>query len=428
VRLSLFWLAVVLIYTIAVSVLTQGEGLAWYLIIPSSLWVFLDAHSIGARRGLVRGLANLAPAGWLLSSLLLWIVAFPVYCFNRQRIKALALPRKGPRHPALRAAFFAILATCVLRLGYDLTWKRQVPAGQPNTVAQPSPANATSEGADIKVSPAVIPAFSSFPHDLALLECYPFDTLEYPPFAAAYRKLATDPTMPDWLRKLEVVAAKNRFLRLKDSRYIVLTGCKPHFCPGNKFVVLFAPDSDDAVGIVTIDGTTRYLGQASEIERTLLHTLLNQDDSGEPAAATGAEPTRPQPPRPKPVRLDNDLTLYEAMFGLRYQGRRIESLERCSWRGDLVFKVVSVVDGWVLYQVDLGSEAPLRLAVVEEPGDYYGEGQMMPGTAYYEITGSTSFRTYSGSTVIIPTARLADPYAEPCRRHPRRQEPEPEQQ
>lgn len=60
----------------------------------TSFWVAFDARAIGAERGLVDGIANMGPLGWLLSMLLLWIVAFPLYLASRSRIKAAA---QGPR-------------------------------------------------------------------------------------------------------------------------------------------------------------------------------------------------------------------------------------------------------------------------------------------------------------------------------------------
>ena len=63
----------------------------------TSIWVGFDAKAIGARRGVLDGLANMGPLGWFLSSLLLWIVAFPLYLASRSKIKAAAgrAPRRG---------------------------------------------------------------------------------------------------------------------------------------------------------------------------------------------------------------------------------------------------------------------------------------------------------------------------------------------
>ena len=58
--------------------------------LATSIWVFIDARKIGVRKGLVTGLANLSPVGWLVASLLIWIVAFPLYLAKRETFRARA--------------------------------------------------------------------------------------------------------------------------------------------------------------------------------------------------------------------------------------------------------------------------------------------------------------------------------------------------
>lgn len=58
------------------------------IILLSSIWVYVDAKRIGARKGLIKGFADLGPAGWLVSCVLLWIVSFPLYLVSRAKIKA----------------------------------------------------------------------------------------------------------------------------------------------------------------------------------------------------------------------------------------------------------------------------------------------------------------------------------------------------
>lgn len=55
--------------------------------IVSSVWVFVDARKIGVQKGLVTGLADLSPLGWLVACLLLWIVAVPLYLIKRPALK-----------------------------------------------------------------------------------------------------------------------------------------------------------------------------------------------------------------------------------------------------------------------------------------------------------------------------------------------------
>jgi len=59
-----------------------------FVVIGTSLWVYFDARAIGVKKGQVTGLADLGPGGWLVASLLLWIIAFPLYLANRGKFKA----------------------------------------------------------------------------------------------------------------------------------------------------------------------------------------------------------------------------------------------------------------------------------------------------------------------------------------------------
>jgi len=60
------------------------------LTLVSSIWVFTDARNIGVKKGLVTGLADLSPVGWLFACLLLWIVALPLYLIKRPALKRAA--------------------------------------------------------------------------------------------------------------------------------------------------------------------------------------------------------------------------------------------------------------------------------------------------------------------------------------------------
>jgi len=59
------------------------DQFVWLLVIGSSIWVFLDALSIGVKKGQVKGLADMSPLGWFIACLLLWILALPLYIANR---------------------------------------------------------------------------------------------------------------------------------------------------------------------------------------------------------------------------------------------------------------------------------------------------------------------------------------------------------
>lgn len=56
-------------------------------LLVSAIWVYIDARSIGARKGLVGGIADNSPLVWAVGTVLMWIVVVPVYVANRSRIQ-----------------------------------------------------------------------------------------------------------------------------------------------------------------------------------------------------------------------------------------------------------------------------------------------------------------------------------------------------
>jgi hypothetical protein len=60
------------------------------MVAATSLWVLVDANSIGVKSGSLKGgFFDMGPAGWFFSCILLWIVAFPVYLAKRSEYKRL---------------------------------------------------------------------------------------------------------------------------------------------------------------------------------------------------------------------------------------------------------------------------------------------------------------------------------------------------
>jgi len=57
--------------------------IALLVIIGSALWVYADAKYIGVRKGIVSGLGDMSPLGWLIATVGIWIVAFPTYLYFR---------------------------------------------------------------------------------------------------------------------------------------------------------------------------------------------------------------------------------------------------------------------------------------------------------------------------------------------------------
>ncbi|BDD88736.1 hypothetical protein [Desulfofustis limnaeus] len=60
------------------------------LVVGSAVWVYFDAKKIGASRDKRGGFLAMGPVGWALCVVLLWLVAFPLYLFQRSGIKAAA--------------------------------------------------------------------------------------------------------------------------------------------------------------------------------------------------------------------------------------------------------------------------------------------------------------------------------------------------
>jgi len=67
----------------------------WVVVIASAVWVYIDAKNIGVRKDLVSGFFNLGPVGWSLATLLLWIIGFPCYLIQREKLKAAAIAAAG---------------------------------------------------------------------------------------------------------------------------------------------------------------------------------------------------------------------------------------------------------------------------------------------------------------------------------------------
>jgi hypothetical protein len=65
----------------------MGGLFVWLLVIASSIWVVVDAKSIGVKRGQIKGLGNMGPWGWFVACLLLWILAFPLYLAKRSEFR-----------------------------------------------------------------------------------------------------------------------------------------------------------------------------------------------------------------------------------------------------------------------------------------------------------------------------------------------------
>lgn len=57
------------------------------IVIGTSIWVLVDAKTIGVKKGQLKGIVDMGPWGWFFVCLLLWIVGFPVYLAKRGEYK-----------------------------------------------------------------------------------------------------------------------------------------------------------------------------------------------------------------------------------------------------------------------------------------------------------------------------------------------------
>lgn len=63
------------------------DALILIVVLGTSIWVAVDAATIGVKSGQIKGLGNMGPAGWFFACLLIWIVGFPFYLAKRPEFK-----------------------------------------------------------------------------------------------------------------------------------------------------------------------------------------------------------------------------------------------------------------------------------------------------------------------------------------------------
>lgn len=68
----------------------------WIVVIATSLWVLVDAKTIGVRKGQITGFLNMGPWGWFFVCLFLWIIGFPLYLAKRGEYKRLNVRKTSP--------------------------------------------------------------------------------------------------------------------------------------------------------------------------------------------------------------------------------------------------------------------------------------------------------------------------------------------
>lgn len=63
------------------------DGIIVLIVLGTSIWVLVDAKSIGVKKGQIKGMGNMGPWAWFFVCLLLWIIGFPFYLAKRGEFK-----------------------------------------------------------------------------------------------------------------------------------------------------------------------------------------------------------------------------------------------------------------------------------------------------------------------------------------------------
>ena len=71
--------------------LLELGNLIGLIVFATSIWVLIDAQTIGVKKGQLSGFFNMGAVGWFLSCLLLWVVAFPAYVAKRSQYKVIGV-------------------------------------------------------------------------------------------------------------------------------------------------------------------------------------------------------------------------------------------------------------------------------------------------------------------------------------------------
>ena len=71
------------------------NSIIFLVIIASSIWVLVDAKTIGVRKGQIKGMGNLGPWGWFFVCLFLWLIGFPFYLAKRGEFKRINAKSEG---------------------------------------------------------------------------------------------------------------------------------------------------------------------------------------------------------------------------------------------------------------------------------------------------------------------------------------------
>jgi hypothetical protein len=101
------------------------------VVAATSIWVFVDARQLGAKRGVLGGgFLDSSAGAWFIGCLLLWIIAFPCYLAARPKLVAARSQRQVARFNAAHP----VPSSYTARAG----WQQPPNAATPRTPAQSS--------------------------------------------------------------------------------------------------------------------------------------------------------------------------------------------------------------------------------------------------------------------------------------------------
>ncbi|SDP29240.1 MATE family efflux transporter [Desulforhopalus singaporensis] len=129
------------------------DSLMVLVVVASAIWVYFDAKSIGAERGLSNGFLNMGPIGWAMCVAILWIICFPLYLFKRSDIKALASGDRIPDHNTTKPSAINTAAKAV-----GIGWSLFCFAGAAFGIAEISKVADTLGNSDFEMAGATIGA------------------------------------------------------------------------------------------------------------------------------------------------------------------------------------------------------------------------------------------------------------------------------
>lgn len=84
-----------------------GLYVALLFLVGSAIAVYVDAKRIGARKGLVTGIANNSAGMWAFGVVAMWILVVPIYLASREKLKTAADAARagGQRQPFIPGGY-----------------------------------------------------------------------------------------------------------------------------------------------------------------------------------------------------------------------------------------------------------------------------------------------------------------------------------